>query len=67
MEFSINARRQCEAELAIGDQQKRSATTERHCSGALDLAFLLLPMPLPYSPSLPVNVAAPHCRSAAHN
>ena len=34
-------------------------------SEVLDLAFLLLPTTMPYNPSLPVNVAAPHCLSAA--
>jgi len=61
----ISARRQCEAELVVGDQQKRSAKTEMRHSGVLDLAFLLLPTTMPYNPSLPANVAAPHCRSTA--
>jgi hypothetical protein len=62
----INARRHCKAELVVGDQQQRSATTETRDSGGHDPALLLLLM-LTYNPSLPVNVAAPHCRSAAHN
>ena len=58
--------RSSEAELAVGDRQKRSATTDRHDSGSVDLALLLLTT-APYNPSLPVSVAAPHRRKAAHN
>ena len=63
------ARDVVEDQIAVWDQQKRSATTQRHDSEALDLAFLMIADQSIecYSPSLPVKVAAPHCLSAAHS